>query len=81
MNPTSPATRTGVAGKKIAVRLESRVREVGSFLLIVEQNTLQIFDNLQRNPKKTIYLKFVKTVLRNRAGANVGALAPAYPLQ
>jgi hypothetical protein len=52
MNPTSLAARTTVAGDKIAASLESRVREVGSFLFIVGQNTPQIFDNLKRSSKK-----------------------------
>jgi hypothetical protein len=52
MNPKSLAARMTVAGNKIAATLESRVPEVGSFLFIVEQSTLQIFDNLQRSPKK-----------------------------
>jgi hypothetical protein len=58
-----------VTGNKIAASLESRVREVGSFLFIVEQSTLQIFDNLQRSPKKSLR----QTVLCNRADASIGS--------
>jgi hypothetical protein len=64
MDPASLAARTTVAGNKIAASLESRVREVGSFLFIVEQITPQIFDNLQSTPGTIIYLKLAQMVLR-----------------
>jgi hypothetical protein len=78
MNPVSLAARNAVAGKKVAASPESRVREVGSFLFIVEQNTPQIFDNLQTSPKKNNLPKVCANGLAQSRGPGIGALATAY---
>jgi hypothetical protein len=48
MSPTSPAARFAAAGGKLAATVESRVRGLGSFLPIIEQNTPQIFEQFYK---------------------------------
>jgi hypothetical protein len=52
MSRTSPAARVAPTGRKLAGTIENRVRWVGSFLPIIEQNTPQIFEQFDKNWNK-----------------------------
>jgi hypothetical protein len=52
-------------GWSLTGSIESRVRGVGLFLPIIEENTPQIFEQFDKNrSKKFIYLKFERTPWR-----------------
>jgi hypothetical protein len=55
MSPTSPAARAAVVGCKLAGIIESRVRRVGPFLPIIEQNKPQIFEQFDKSLNKKIF--------------------------
>ncbi len=55
MSPASPAARAAVAGRKLAGSIESRVRWVGPFLPIIEQNTPQTFEQFDKNLNKNLF--------------------------
>jgi hypothetical protein len=48
MTPTSPAADIAARVVKLAGSFEGRVRSAATFLLIVEQNTPQIFAQLEK---------------------------------
>jgi len=55
MSPASPAAGVAAAGDKLADGLENRVRWLGSFLPIIEQNTPQIFEQFDKNWNKKLF--------------------------
>ena len=48
MRPTSPATYVAARVGKLAGSIEGCVRSPGTFLPIIEENTPQIFDQLEK---------------------------------
>jgi len=48
MSPESPAAFIAARGRKLAVTVESHVRGIGRYLPIIEENTPQIFDQLEK---------------------------------
>jgi hypothetical protein len=48
MTPASPAASIAARERNLAGSLESRVGDAGTFLPIIEQNTPQIFDQIDK---------------------------------
>jgi hypothetical protein len=48
MKPASPATHIAAFAQKLAGSVEGGVRSAGMFLSIIEQNTPQIFAQLEK---------------------------------